>query len=49
MAFCREFGMSPTEYAEQPADVILGWYRMLEIEAEERERSRARLDRGRLS
>ena len=40
MTFCERFHLTPLEYAAQPADVILGWYRMAAIEGEERERQR---------
>ena len=34
MHFCRAFGLSPLEYAAQPADVVARWRQLLTLEAE---------------
>jgi hypothetical protein len=34
MTFCREFHITPAEYPEQPADVVVKWRQMWAAEVE---------------
>ena len=40
MTFCREFHISPKDYLEQPADVVIQWRQMLIAEREGQEMAR---------
>ena len=40
MTFCREFHITPQEWAEQPADVVIRWAAYLRAEREGQEMAR---------